>query len=91
MCPSQFLNYLGNLGIVQMAMEREPGRELVAQALAGLLARGLPLSHVWVQKFRKHLTGTPPPPAAVLVELHPGDAVERVAGGGGATVRASSR
>lgn len=63
----QLLNYMGNLGIVRMAMEISEGRAMVALALAGLLEAGLTGTHVWVQKFRKHLNGGTVEPGLMLM------------------------
>lgn len=55
-----YLNYVGNHGIVLLAMgkEMETGKAHILEALNGLLRRGFPDTHVWVQKFRKHLVMT---------------------------------
>lgn len=52
-----YLNYVGNHGIVLLAMGKdiELGKAYIQEALTSLLRRGFPETHVWIQKFRKHL------------------------------------
>mmetsp|Transcript_14348 Transcript_14348/g.19799 ORF Transcript_14348/g.19799 Transcript_14348/m.19799 type:complete len:547 (-) Transcript_14348:336-1976(-) len=52
-----FLNYLGNYGIVLLAMDKpaEESRSYITRALEGLRANNFPETHVWIQKFQKHI------------------------------------